>query len=92
MVLDRIRRIFGRSHTGPATVSPEQAELRLKALKARLAKNKSEAKRLFSQTEKSPNVTPEKKAENKARLKQLETERKEYLAEMKALRRRLPKK
>ena len=91
MVFHRIRRLFGRGHEGPAGVSPEQAELRLKALKARLAKNKSEAKRVYSEIEKTKNLAPERKAEGKARLKELETERKEMVREMKALHRRLPK-
>ncbi|HEX2022987.1 MAG TPA: hypothetical protein VHH36_09740 [Candidatus Thermoplasmatota archaeon] len=91
MVFRAIRRIFGKSHEGPAGVSPDQAEIRLKALKARLAKNKSEAKRLYSEVEKTKNLSPERKAEAKTRLKALETDRKEILAEMKALHRRLPK-
>ena len=92
MVFKAIRRVFGRSHEGPAKVSPEQAEIRLKALKARLAKNKSEAKRLSSENEKVKALAPDKKAANKARLKELEDERKEILREMKGLRKRLPSK
>lgn len=92
MVLNAIRRIFGRSHEGPAAVSPEQADIRLKALKAKLAKNKSEAKRLSSQVEKSPLLKPETKAAHKARLAELEGERKDIVREMKILRKRLPKK
>lgn len=90
-VFRAIKRLFG-GHEGPANVSPEQAEIRLKALKARVAKNKSEAKRVYSELEKSKHVTPERKAEGKARLKELEVERKELLREMKGLHRRLPKK
>ena len=86
-----LKRLFTRGHEGPAGVSPEQAELRLKALKARLSKNKSEAKRIYSEVEKSKNLSPERKAEGKARLKELETERKEMVREMKGLQRRLPK-
>lgn len=92
MVFRHLRKLFGRSHEGPAGVPPEQAEIRLKALKGRLTRNKSEAKRLSSATEKQKTMTPEKKAENKARLKELEAERKEVLTEMKALHKRLPKK
>lgn len=92
MVFHAIKRLFGGSHEGPAGISPEQAELRLKALKARVAKNKSEAKRVYSEIEKTKNLTPERKAEGKARLKELETERKEMLRQMKGLHKRLPKK
>lgn len=92
MVFKAIRRIFGSSHEGPASVSPEQAEIRLKALKARLAKNKSEAKRRSSEVEKVKHLAPETKAEHKARLKALEDEKKEIVREMKALHKRLPKK
>lgn len=86
-----IKRLFGGSHEGPAGVSPEQAEIRLKALKARLAKNKGEAKRVYSEIEKSKTITPERKAEGKARLRELETERKDIVKEMKGLHKRLPK-
>ena len=91
MVFRAIKRLFGGSHEGPAGVSPEQAELRLKGLKARLAKNKGEAKRVYSELEKTKNLSPERKVEGKARLKELETERKEIVREMKGLHRRLPK-
>ena len=91
MVFRAIKRLFGGSHEGPAGVSPEQAELRLKALKARLAKNKSEAKRVYSEVEKAKNLSPERKAEGKARLKELEAERKDIVRDMKGLHRRLPK-
>lgn len=91
VVFRAIRRIFGKSHEGPAAVSPDEAEIRLKALKGRLTKNKNEAKRVHTEIEKSRTMTPERKAEAKARLKELESERKEILAEMKSLHRRLPK-
>lgn len=86
-----LKRIFSRGHEGPAGVSPEQAEIRLKALKGRLSKNKGEAKRLYSEVEKTKNLSPERKAEAKARLKALEDERKEILREMKGLQKRVPK-
>ena len=73
------------------SVSPEQAEMRLKALKGQLAKNKSEAKRLFSEVEKSKHMSAEQKAEHKARLKELDAEKSDLLKEMKAMQRRLPK-
>lgn len=92
MVLHRIKRLFGRGHEGPASVSPEEAELRLKGLKGRLARNKTESKRLFSEVQKAKHLAPETKAAHKARLKELETEKKEIVAEMKGLQRRLPKK
>lgn len=92
MVLNRIKRLFGGGHAGPAAVSPEQAESRLKGLKGRLMKNKSEAKRLFSETEKAKHISPEQKAEHKARLRELEAEKKEILRDMKGLQKRLPKK
>jgi hypothetical protein len=85
------KRLFGSGHEGPAAVSPEQAEIRLKALKAKLAKNKSEAKRVYSEIEKTKNLSPDRKAEGKARLKELEAERKDLVREMKALHKRLPK-
>ena len=91
MVIDRLKRLFG-GHEGPSSVSPEQAEIRLKALKARLMKNKSEAKRLHSEVERAKHLSPDQKAEHKARLKELETERKEMLRDMKGLHKRLPKK
>lgn len=91
MVLHRLRRLFG-GHTGPASVSPEEAEIRLKALKGRLAKNKSEAKRLFSEVEKAKNLDPAVKAQHKARLKELDAEKKEILSDMKGLQKRLPRK
>jgi hypothetical protein len=91
VVFRAIKRLFGGAHEGPAGVSPEQAELRLKALKARLAKNKSEAKRVYSEIEKTKNLSPERKAEGKARLKELEAERKDILRDMKGLHKRLPK-
>lgn len=92
MVLHRIKRLFGRGHEGPAGVSPEEAEVRLKGLKGRLMKNKTEAKRLFSEVEKAKNLSPDVKASHKARLKELEREKKDILADMKSLQRRLPKK
>lgn len=73
-------------------MSPDQAEIRLKGLKGRLAKNKSEAKRLYSENEKTKHLDPAKKAENKTRLKALEDERNDILREMKTLHKRLPKK
>lgn len=90
VVFRALKRLFG-GHEGPANVSPEQAEIRLKALKGRLAKNKSDAKRLYSETEKTKNLSPERKAENKAKLKVLEDERSDILRDMKGLRKRLPK-
>lgn len=92
VVLHRIKRLFGRGHQGPAGVSPEEAEVRLKGLKGRLMKNKTESKRLFSEVEKAKSLAPEQKAAHKKRLKELEAEKKEILADMKALQRRLPKK
>lgn len=92
MVVRAIKRLFGRSHEGPAIVSPEQAELRLKGLKGRVVKNKSETKRLTSELNLGRNVTVERKSAAKARLKVLDAERKELLREMKALHKRLPKK
>lgn len=91
MVIDKIKRLFG-AHDGPVNVSPEQAEIRLKSLKGRLTKNKSEAKRLSSEVEKAKHLDPATKAAHKARLKELESERKDILKEMKALHKRLPKK
>lgn len=73
-------------------MSAAQAEMRLKALKAQLAKNKSEAKRLFSENEKSKTTSAEKKAANKARLKELDREKSDLVKEMKAMQRRIPKK
>lgn len=92
VVLHRIRRLFGAGHQGPAAVSPEEAETRLKGLKGRLMKNKSEAKRLFSEVEKAKNLSTERRVEHKARLKELDAEKKQILSEMKALQKRLPKK
>ena len=92
MVLRAIKRFFGKSHEGPAGMSPEQAEIRLKGLKAQLVKNKSEAKRLSSTNELSKNLTADKKADGKARLKALDVERKEIVRDMKALHKRIPKK
>jgi hypothetical protein len=91
VVIRAIKRLFGGSE-GPAGMSPEQAEIRLKGLKAQLTKNKSEAKRLSSESNLAKNLSAEKKAANKARLKELESERKDVLREMKALQKRLPKK
>lgn len=91
VVFRAIKRLFGGSHEGPAGVSPEQAELRIKALKARLSKNKGEAKRVYSEMEHAKSMTPERKAEGKARLKELDHERKDILREMKGLHKRLPK-
>ena len=92
MVVRAIKRLFGKSHEGPAAVSPEQAEIRLKGLKAKVTKNKSEVKRLTSEMNLARNSTPDRKAEVKTRLRELETERKEMLREMKTLHKRLPKK
>jgi hypothetical protein len=92
VVIRAIKRLFGKGHEGPAGMSPEQAEVRLKGLKAQLTKNKSETKRISSSLNLAKNITPDKKAEGKARLKELDVERKEILREMKALHRRLPKK
>lgn len=92
VVLNALRRIFGRSHAGPAAVSPEQADIRLKSLKAKLVKNKGEAKRLSSLVEKQATLKPETKAQHKARLVELERERKDIVREMKGLHKRLPKK
>ena len=91
MVIDRIKRIFG-GHQGPSSVSPEQAEIRLKALKGQIMKNKSEAKRLHSEVERAKHLSPEQKAQHKARLKELDNDRKDMLREMKGLHKRLPKK
>lgn len=91
VVIDRIKRLFG-GHQGPSNVSPEQAEIRLKGLKARLVKNKGETKRLSSEVNKAKHLSADQKAKHKSRLKELETERKDLLREMKALHKRLPKK
>lgn len=91
MVIRAIKRLFGGSE-GPAGLSPEQAEVRLKGLKSQLVKNKSEAKRLTSEVNLSKNISADRKAESKDRLKELEAERKEIMREMKALQKRLPKK
>lgn len=91
VVLDRIRRLFG-GHEGPSNVSPEQAEIRLKALKGQLQKNKGEAKRLHTEVERQKHLAPEQKASHKARLRELDAERKTILRQMKALHKRLPKK
>jgi Tfp pilus assembly protein PilN len=91
MVIRAIKRLFGGSE-GPAGLSPEQAEIRMKGLKAQLTKNKSEAKRLTSEVNLAKNVTAARKAEVKARVKELETDRKEIVRQMKALQKRLPKK
>jgi len=89
--LDAITRLFG-GNRGPVGVTPEQAEIRLKALKGQLMKNKGEAKRLHTEVERAKHLSPEQKTAHKARLRKLESERKEMLREMKALHRRLPKK
>jgi hypothetical protein len=91
MVIRAIKRLFGGSE-GPAGLSPEQAEIRMKGLKAQLTKNKSETKRLSSELNLAKNLTSDRKAEGKARLKELESERKDVLRQMKALQKRLPKK
>lgn len=91
VVIRAIKRLFGGSE-GPAGISPEQAEIRMKGLKAQLTKNKSEAKRLTSELNLAKNVGADRKAEAKARLKELEDERKGILKEMKSLQKRLPKK
>lgn len=90
MVFDALRRMLSRGKEG-GSVSAEQAEMRLKALKAQLVKNKSEAKRLFSENQKSASISVERKAANKARLKELDREKADILKEMKAMQRRLPK-
>lgn len=90
VVLKAFKRMFSRSKEG-SSVSANEAELRLKALKARLAKNKSEAKRVYSELEKTKNLSADRKAEGKARLRALEAERKDIVSEMKGMRRRLPK-
>lgn len=90
LVIDKLRRMLGRGKEG-ASVSAEQAEMRLKALKGQLVKNKSEAKRLFSENEKTKTLSPEKKAANKARLKELDREKADIIKEMKAMQRRIPK-
>lgn len=92
MVLNALRRIFGKSHEGPAAVSPDQAEIRLKALKGQLTRNKSESKRLSSEVEKARHMSPEQKTAHKTRLRELEAERKDVVREMKALHKRIPKK
>ena len=92
VVLHRIKRLFGRGHQGPASVSPEEAEVRLKGLKGRLMKNKTESKRLFSELERAKHLDPGQKAAHKARLKELDAEKKDILSDMKALQKRLPKK
>lgn len=90
MVIRAIKRLFG-GHEGPSSVSPEQAELRLKALKGQLTKVKGEAKRLHTQLEQQK-LSPETKASHKARMKELDAEKKEIVREMKAMQRRVPKK
>jgi hypothetical protein len=91
VVIRAIKRLFG-GHAGPSNVSPEQAEIRLKALKGQLTRNKTEAKRLFTEVERAKHLSPETKASHKARLKELEAEKKTIVREMKALHKRLPKK
>jgi hypothetical protein len=91
VVIRAIKRLFG-GHEGPSSVSPEQAEIRLKGLKAKLVKNKSETKRLTSEVNKAKHLSADQKATHKARLKELETERKDLTREMKSLHKRIPKK
>ena len=91
MVFRAIKRLFA-GHEGPSAVSPEQAEIRLKALKGQLTRNKTEAKRLFTEVERAKHLSPDRKAAHKARLKELDAEKKTIVREMKALHRRLPKK
>lgn len=91
MVFNSIKRLFGGGR-GPVGVTPEQAEIRMKALRGQVTKNKGEAKRLYTEVERAKHLSPETKAAHKARLKELETERKAMLREMKALHKRLPKK
>jgi len=91
VVIRAIKRLFGGSE-GPAGLSPEQAEIRMKGLKSQVAKNKGEAKRISSELNLAKNVSPERKAEGKARLKELDAERKDLVRQMKALQKRLPKK
>ncbi|MFA5862493.1 MAG: hypothetical protein WDA16_12440 [Candidatus Thermoplasmatota archaeon] len=90
MVIRAIKRLFG-GNEGPG-MSPEQAELRLKALKGQLVRNKGEAKRLHTEVERAKHLSPEQKTAHKARLKELEAQRKPILKEMKSLHKRLPKK
>lgn len=73
------------------SVSPDQAEMRLKALKGQLSKNKSEAKRLFSEVEKSKSMDAAQKSAHKSRLKELDREKADIIKEMKAMQRRIPK-
>jgi hypothetical protein len=89
MVIRTIKRLLGKSDE--AKLSPEAAEMRLKALKAQLTKNKSEAKRLSSANNLAKNLSADKKAESKARLKELDVERKEIVRSMKAVAKRIPK-
>ena len=91
MVFNSIKRLFGGG-SGPVGITPEQAEIRMKALKGQVMKNKGEAKRLHTEVERAKHLSPETKAAHKARLKELESERKGYIREMKALHKRLPKK
>lgn len=91
MVFDSIKRLFGGDR-GPVGVTPEQAEIRMKALKGQVMKNKGEAKRLHTEVERAKHLSPEQKAAHKSRLRELESERKEMLRQMKALHKRIPKK
>jgi hypothetical protein len=91
VVFDAIKRMFGGDR-GPVNVTPEQAEIRMKALRGKVMQNKSEAKRLHTEVERAKHLSPEQKATHKARLRELESERKGMLREMKSLHKRLPKK
>jgi hypothetical protein len=90
VVFNAIKRLFGGDRA--VGVTPEQAEIRMKALKGQLMKNKGEAKRLYTEVERAKHLSPETKASHKARLKTLDSERKGILREMRSLQKRLPKK
>jgi molecular chaperone GrpE (heat shock protein) len=80
-----VKRIFYRPRLPPMTAS--EAEVRLKGVRAQLARNKGDSKRVASELQKKPNLTAERKRELKARLETLRDERVEIQAEVKAVRR-----
>lgn len=85
-VLARLmKRLFYRPTLPPMTTS--EAEVRLKGVRAQLARNRGDSKRVASELQKKPNLTAQRKAELKARLEKLRDERVELKAELKAVRR-----
>lgn len=69
------------------SMTASEAEVRLKATRAQLARIKGDLKRVASELQKKPNLSAERKAELKERLERLRDERVEVEVERKALRR-----